>query len=220
MRRRRTAACAAWTSSVFPILASFARMGYPFFREVTVQMLPDSCSNKIGFSVQVRRILQGIEDLSLKSSRMQGNKSHTPPVLRLKWRGINPFSLNKIMVFVIWYFIEYYILWFNIFISVNFEPERIFFFSIGILFPIVFVIIKRKTIIFFTPIYIMIIIYISHLIKTILSNINHNVEINFNIFIIGINDLLIYFIFVMIIILMPSFLTFISFYLCKIIKKG
>jgi hypothetical protein len=32
-------------------------MGYTIFREATVQMLPDFCSDKIGFSVQVRRIL-------------------------------------------------------------------------------------------------------------------------------------------------------------------
>jgi hypothetical protein len=30
--------------------------GILFFGEATVQMLPDFCSNKIGFTVQVRRI--------------------------------------------------------------------------------------------------------------------------------------------------------------------
>jgi hypothetical protein len=39
------------------MLASFANMGYTFFGVATVQMLPDLCSNKTGFTVQIRRIL-------------------------------------------------------------------------------------------------------------------------------------------------------------------
>jgi hypothetical protein len=38
-----------------------------------------------------RRERRGIEDFSLKSLRMWGNKSPPPPVLRPKGRGINPF---------------------------------------------------------------------------------------------------------------------------------
>jgi hypothetical protein len=37
-----------------------------------------------------RSKLRGIEDFSLKSLRMRGNKSPTPPVFRSKLRGIKP----------------------------------------------------------------------------------------------------------------------------------
>jgi hypothetical protein len=43
---------------MYPMLARFADMGYTFFGEATVQMLPDLCSNKIGLSVQISRITQ------------------------------------------------------------------------------------------------------------------------------------------------------------------
>jgi hypothetical protein len=38
------------------MLANFSNMGYTFLGAATVQMLPDLCSNKIGLSVQIRRI--------------------------------------------------------------------------------------------------------------------------------------------------------------------
>ncbi|MDR2406733.1 MAG: hypothetical protein LBE13_01265, partial [Bacteroidales bacterium] len=39
-------------------LASFARGDYTNFGEAAVQLLPDLCSHKIGFTVQIRRITQ------------------------------------------------------------------------------------------------------------------------------------------------------------------
>jgi hypothetical protein len=38
---------------------------------------------------------RGIEDFSLKSFRMWGNKSPTPPALRPKGRGIKPKAIKK-----------------------------------------------------------------------------------------------------------------------------
>jgi hypothetical protein len=40
--------------------------------------------------------VRGIEDFSLMSLRMWGNKSPTPPVFRSKLRGIKPKKINKI----------------------------------------------------------------------------------------------------------------------------
>jgi hypothetical protein len=43
---------------ICPMLARFANMGYLLFGAATVQMLPDLCSDKIGFTVQIHRITQ------------------------------------------------------------------------------------------------------------------------------------------------------------------
>jgi hypothetical protein len=37
---------------------------------------------------------RGVEDSSLRSSHMRGNKSPAPPVLRLRGRGIEPLAIK------------------------------------------------------------------------------------------------------------------------------